>query len=304
MRELKKLYQIKNLQLQNRLQEIFDSYSFDFNNLYSIADKDTKQRIDTYIEQLKESLIDSELEELADNIYNRKRVKNSEILEFLIYSAYIDEKIAVEDKEFEIFREDINNYYQEGQEEVIKSAIKEEIGIIPETLLFSLLEMPNAKGYIYDDYVNAITKYNANQLYRQVVIDIQQQKTLKIKFDIYQNILKKQQNQKLCINGDKISGDVDLTLIGLNNKAKSEGMYSFDKNAKVRFVAVEDNVTTKMCNSLNDQIFNVHDWNEFERYSESNGKNTKYKCYGLIIGLNMPPIDDHFHWCRSTIQYN
>lgn len=148
-----------------------------------------------------------------------------------------------------------------------------------------------------------MTKYNANQIYRQATIDLQQQKELDITNDIYQNIIKRQQNSKLNINGDKISGDIDLTLIGMNNKAKLEGIYSFDENAKVRFVAIEDNATTKMCKSLDDQEFYVHNWNEFERYSENNGRITKYRCYGLIPGLNMPPINDGFHWCRSYIVY-
>ena len=29
----------------------------------------------------------------------------------------------------------------------------------------------------------------------------------------------------------------------------------------------------------------------------------KYRCYGLVTGLNLPPINDGFHWCRSWIIY-
>ena len=58
-----------------------------------------------------------------------------------------------------------------------------------------------------------------------------------------------------------------------------------------------------MCHSLNKKRFKVHGWNEFKRYSSTNGRLTKYRCYGLVIGLNCPPIDDNFHWCRSTLMY-
>jgi hypothetical protein len=163
--------------------------------------------------------------------------------------------------------------------------------------------MPNSKGYIWKDYIQATAKYNADQIYRQATIDLQQQKELDTTNDIYQNLIKRQQKARLNINGDKISGDTDLTLIGINNKAKLEGIYSFDDKAEVEFVSIEDEKTTKMCNSLNGQRFKVHDWNEFERYSENNRRTTKYRCYGLIVGLNCPPIDDHFHWCRSFIMY-
>ena len=29
----------------------------------------------------------------------------------------------------------------------------------------------------------------------------------------------------------------------------------------------------------------------------------RIKCRGLVIGLNLPPIQHHFHYCRSTIMY-
>lgn len=158
-------------------------------------------------------------------------------------------------------------------------------------------------GYVWNEYIEAIIKYNADQIYRQATIDLQQQKELDITNDIYQNLIKRQQNSKLNINEDKISGDIDLTLIGINNQAKIEGIYSFDEKAKCKFISVEDEATTKMCHSLNGQEFYIHDWNEFERYSKSNDCIKKYRCYGLVTGLNLPPINDGFHWCRSTITY-
>lgn len=237
---------------------------------------------------------------LANNVYNKTKVKNSEILELLIYSAYIEEQNQLDEIEQNTFKEVIIYYYQEGQKEVKKD---KKPSMIPEILLATILSMPNAKGYIWNDYKEGITKYNAEQIYRQATIDLQQQKELDITNDIYQNLIKRQNNSKLNVNGDKISGDVDLTLIGMNNKAKMEGICSFDENAEVEFIAVEDEVTTKMCHSLNGQRFKVHDWNEFERYSKSNDCIKKYRCYGLVTGLNLPPIDDGFHWCRSTLRY-
>lgn len=305
MQKLKQTYQKISKQTQNRLQEIFNSIEFDFNNLYSIADTKTKKRINTYIEEWQDKgLLTGGFGTQAKNIYKRTRVKNSEILELLIYGAYIEEQSKLEETELNIFKEDANYYYQQGQEEINKTLKKKKVvSVIPDAIFLALMTMPNAKGYIWEDYIQSMVKYNADQIYRQATIDLQQQKELDITNDIYQNIIKRQQNSKLNINGDKISGDTDLTLIGINNKAKLEGIYSFDDKAEVEFVSIEDEKTTKMCKSLDGQRFKVHDWNEFERYSENNGRITKYKCYGLIVGLNCPPIDDHFHWCRSFIMY-
>lgn len=307
MRELKKIYQKTSKQTQNKLQEIFDSIDFDFDNLYSIASSKQKRRINTYIEEWKDKgFLKGYFGMLANNIYNKTRVKNSEILELLIYGAYIEEQNKLNDIELNIMKEDGSYYYQQGQEEVNQTSPKNKrkiVSVIPDAIFLALLDMPNAKGYTWEQYIQAIIKYNSEQLYRQAIIDLQQQKELDITNDIYQNIIKRQGNSRLNINEDKISGDMDLTLIGINNKAKVEGIYSFDDKARVKFIAIEDEATTKMCKSLDNQEFYVHDWNEFKRYSKTNDTIKKYRCYGLITGLNLPPINDGFHWCRSTITY-
>lgn len=147
MIELKKIYNKVSKQTQNRLQEIFDSIDFDFNSLYSIADSKTKKRINTYIEEWQdEGLLTGYFGRLAKNIKNRTRVKNSEILELLIYSVYIEEQGKVEKTELNIFKEDVNYYYQQGQEEVNKTLKKKkEVSVIPNAIFLALMSIPNAK---------------------------------------------------------------------------------------------------------------------------------------------------------------
>lgn len=305
MKELKKIYNKISKQTQNRLQEIFDTFEIDFEHLYQIADSKTKQRINTYIEEWKEKgLLIGYFGMLAKDIYKRNRVKNSEILELLIYSAYIEEQIKLEEIELNTFKDVANYYYQEGQTEVNNTLQKKKkVSVIPDAIFFALLAQPNAKGFTFEQYIQVTIKYNAEQIFRQVTIDLQQQKKIDITNDIYQNIINKQQRSKLNINENKISGDMDLTLIGINNNAKLEGISYFDNKAEVEFVSVHDNRRTKMCKSLDGQRFKVHEWNTFERFSQSNNCIKKYRCYGLIPGLNLPPINDNFHYCRSYIKY-
>ena len=158
--------------------------------------------------------------------------------------------------------EDINYYYGKGQQEVLKAQKKKKpISIIDMALFLYLLEQANI-----EQYIQMTIQYNAQQMYKQALINIQQQKELEIENDEFQRIINRQNNQKLCINNDKISGFMDNQLIGLNNQAKVEGIKELDNNAKVRFVAVEDGSTTKMCDSLNNQTFNVNGINKFIRY--------------------------------------
>ena len=68
---------------------------------------------------------------------------------------------------------------------------------------------------------------------------MQQQKELEIVSDEFQTIVKRQNNQKLNINNDKVSGAADLQMIGLNNLAKVEGIKEVtEDNSKVRFIAI------------------------------------------------------------------
>ena len=116
MRQLKQLYNKTSKQTQNRLQELFDTFNFTSENIYNMADNKTKKRINTYIEQWKEQRLlknNNYFSVLANNIYKKTRVKNSEILELLIYSAYIEEQSKVEEQEKQIMYEDANYYYEE-----------------------------------------------------------------------------------------------------------------------------------------------------------------------------------------------
>ena len=204
MRKLKIIYQRTSRQTQNKLQEIFDTFNFTQENIYNIAYNKTKKRINTYIEQWKEQWLlknNNYFTVLANNIYKRTRVKNSEILELLIYSTYIEEQSKLEEQEKQIMYEDANYYYQQGIKEVEQ---KRKSSIIPMALFLALLDQPNYSGFNLKQYIEIIIKYNAEQLYKQVIYDIMQQKDLEIDSNTYQNIINKQNNQKLNINNDKI----------------------------------------------------------------------------------------------------
>lgn len=283
-------------------------YNFNQNDLYQIANNKTKNSVNTYIEEMKDKgLLIGYFGMLAKNIYGRTRVKNSEILELLIYGAHIEEQSKLEKTELNLFKDVANYYYQQGQEEVSQKLNKKrQVSVIPDAIFLALLDMPNSKGYVWKKYIEAIIKYNADQIYRQCVIHIGQGKENNIEEDIFQNIIKKQQNSKLCINADKISGAVDNQLIGMNNLAKVEGITSIDKNAEVVFISDMCEHVTNMCFHMNGMRFKVNGENEFDRYYGETQKELRMmriKCKGLVLGVNLPPISHHFHYCHSTIQY-
>lgn len=198
-----------------------------------------------------------------------------------------------------IFRDTANYYYKNGQ----KQAGAKETKQLTDKQFNELIDTPNVAGYTWEEYKGSEALRNAYEITREATQEIQQGNKPNVDNDLMQKQIENQINRKIKIKDNKISGNADLTTIGMDNQSIIWGIEEIDHDAKAKFIAVMDDRTTKMCTSLDGQIFNVHGWNEFIRYSETNGKEMKYRCYGLIQGLNLPPIDDHFHWCRSTIKY-
>lgn len=290
MLELKKIYNRVSKQTQNKLQEIFDSFSIDFEHLYNIADNKIKKRVNTYIEEWKDKgLLKGYFGMLANNLYKRTRVKNNEILEVLIYGAYIEEQSKLEETEFNTFKEVANYYYMQGQEEVNHTLPKKKrkiVSVIPDAIFLALLDMPNYSGLNWEQYIQTILQYNAQQIYKQVILNIQQQKELEIQNNEFQRILNRQQNAKLCINNEKKSGFIDTQMIGINNLAKVEGIKAIaEDNAQVEFWAVTDENSTEMCQSMNGLKFYINKENEFDRYWGETKKELKLvrvKIKGLV----------------------
>jgi len=143
---LKQLYQKTSKRIQNKIQELIDTFNFTNENIFNIADSKTKKRINEYIEQWRDDgLLNDYFGTLAKNIYSRTRVKNSEILELLIYSAYIEENSKQQEKELEIFKEDVSYYYNQGINEVRKAKKHPPLFcIIPDSIFLYLMEQINS----------------------------------------------------------------------------------------------------------------------------------------------------------------
>lgn len=116
---------------------------------------------------------------------------------------------------------------------------------------------------------------NSNQIYRQILINLQQQKELEMDSDEFKTLFNRQDKQKLNINEEKVSGVADMQLINLNNLAKIKGIEREDKNARVEFVSdLCDNVTD-MCEHMHGMKFYINKDNVFDRYWGETAKEVK-----------------------------
>ena len=130
----------------------------------------------------------------------------------------------VSPEEQQIFRDLANFYYMQGQYECMKKPRE-----ISDTLYYTLLDTPCTNGYTLYEYKGAKALNSTYQIHRLATMMIQRGQVPKVKE--MDKEIEKQQNERLKI-GAKISGVIDMILIGINNMAKVEGIKEATKRAK------------------------------------------------------------------------
>ena len=235
----------------------------------------------------------------ARRYLKRCRIKYRDWFWFYFFMIYSMQAYTLAKAEDIIFKNIVYTTYNNEFKSLSKIMTPKKMNVL--TLYSGLINKTNSKGYIWGEYKDAQTLYNTNELYNTFVMQKRSNKPLNVDEVAFRKLFDKQKHRLISIKDGRTSGSMDNMLIYLANETKIE-TYIFNDVKKCRFIAIHDKKTTEMCVSLDGQVFNVHDWNEFRRYSATNGYQT-YKVYGMVPGVNLPPIDDNFHYCRSTIIY-
>lgn len=217
----------------------------------------------------------------------------AKVLEILIYGLYMSGIRKLNTISNKIFKESAQDCYEQGLEDLERKSDP-----LSWAMILPLLVVPSV-NVTFEQYLTVLNETAADEMYRQMLECIRiQVEDLQEKVD---GLLNKQANRVLNVNGDKETGAVADTARAAGNEAYT--LAGGENDQLVLFVAEVDNRTTKMCLSLDQQIFHTKAWNRFERYSDYYKGNHTFSVFGLERGLNMPPITDHFHWCRSTLTY-
>lgn len=298
-----KLYKKTSLKTQDKLQNILNSVNYNYSDLNKPISKQQKDRFNRMTDEWQKlGLLTGYFGYMVNTLLTKTKITNEELLDILIYSEYVKERKVLDEYEKILFTEIGNDLYQQGITE-IKPKKKKNYSLTWD-FIWGLLLLSNSKGYKWTDYTQTLARSNADNIKRQVIINLQQNKDLNIDDNSLKHIVKKQQNQYLCINGDKYSGALDSQVVEIANQSFIKaGQDVGDKNLQARFIAEMDKRTTEMCKSMDNILFYVNDWNTFQRYSDEDGRIVNYKVFGLVLGVNLPPITNHFHYCRSTITY-
>lgn len=278
--------------------------------LYDIADASKvnrfKRKITSTFDEIKNvgKPIDSKyIEFLGKSYLNKSRITNKDIMLFLIMLEYL--KLALKLNDYELFNVVISIAHKHAENEC-KKVLGETKKTRPINVLNTMLmTMPNHLGSIWSDYIQNEINYNANQLFKQIIIDISQENKIDLNNDIYKRIFEKQQRTHFNIYGDKYSGGIDAQTVFIANQTMLEVGKDYDME-KVMFISDMCGNVTKMCKNMHKMVFNLKGQNIFDRwYGESANelKEVIADVDGLVLGINMPPITGHFHWCHSTLTY-
>lgn len=298
-----RIYKKTNLKTQDNIQDIFNGIDFNYMDLNKPISNNQRKKLSRVVDEWKQlELLKGYFEYKVIEILNKRYITNQEMLSILLWGAFVKERSQLDEYEEVLFTEIGQDLYKQGIDE-IKPTKKKKWSLTWE-YIWSMLCLPNVKGSSWITYIEALALTNAQEIERQTIIQLQQNKKPNIEDDVFKNILKKQQNRYISINDDKISGALDSQVVEIANKSLLKaGEDVGQKKLRARFIAEIDDRTTKMCDGMNGMLFYVNDWNRFYRYSDDDKRDVLYTIKGLEVGANLPPINNHFHYCRSTITY-
>lgn len=290
---------------QDNIQTIFNDINISFDELYKYANSTVLNRFKRHLESNME-LYDNYTQYNAKKLIKATRIKNSDIIQFLINEVYIIQQKNIDEIENLMFENISEDVYNKELQNIKKDMKVSETHRWTRRLLMAIMLTPNNKGYLWNDYKQSLIPYNGSEIYRQFVVNLRNKKTNNVNDPIFQKIFltqnKRYINKKKDEQEEKYSGALDEEVSTIVNQTKLE-LYKEVGIKKIVFIAVTDRKTTRMCNSLNNQEFYLDKINKYNRYSALDERIIEYTTKGLQLGDNLPPINNNFHYCRSTIKY-
>lgn len=299
--ELKKFqfwYKKQNKKTQDKIQDIFKYYNIPYNDLNKTIKTSDKERLKRKIDDWKKLGIFKGYFKYRIELLNKYNINYRDLIEILLYGTFMEEFQSVNDEINNLFQEVSQDCYNQGRRDLEKNEKK-----IPHSFLDSF-NKALVDGIIFGDYLEALYLTNMQEIQKQYLISLQQNKELDIYSDFMQRQLEKQRNKLICINNDKYSGGLDKYVTALGNMAYIET--SEGNNAEIKFISDHCEHVTEMCSYMDGMVFNTEKRNVFKRPYGDTQKDLAVQeidVMGLVVGINMPPITKHFHWCHSTLTY-
>lgn len=295
-------YEKENQAMREKLQDMLDTLNISYDDLNKTVPKNRKKRIDRKIQEtLNEEIEENYFFFYLFNILSKKTITYRELIEAMIYLEIYEQRQKLSLYENKLYSEVVEKSYNLGIKDLELSNKKNKIVLFNDEILYLILNIPLLYG-TREAYMWALDLSIAQELNKKILMSIQHEKEINLFIGKYDDFFKKCRNRYICINDNKYSGTIESLLESYSNLGYLEAGKQ-NEIRSCRFIAEMDDKTTKMCESLNNQIFFLDRVNTYQRYSDIDKRIVTYSTKGLVLGDNLPPINNHFHWCRSTITY-
>lgn len=297
LRQFKRAIKPLTKDVRNQILDVFESVDIPFSDLNKRITAREESRLNRSIREWEEMGLNNDY--LNYKIKTRGRnITYATLLMILLLGIY-----AVYMKR--VYEESKSLFIGVGRD-AVKQAEKE-MGRPPKRpfsltweLIESFLIVQTLQLTLYA-YLQLLTQQNAEEAYKIYLQSKQVSKGAEISLLGLDTLIIKQENRLINIHDGKESGVITDTTREAWNELYIEPYRK--ENPQCRFIAERDDKTTKMCKGLDNMLFYTDDWNRYYRYSDLDKRDVLYTTYGLKVGENLPPINNHFHWCRSTITY-
>lgn len=300
------IYKNKQQELIDKIQDIFNIEITDVNKRITNNDLSKFKR---YLENNKENIKDNNYIAYMINKYkNKVIVKYKDMLKLMLLVEYgLFEENIKQDQIDTLTQIGSMSYETATKMCEDKGFEKEDSGWAwHDAAIIAMLLTPLNTGLTFEEQNNTTAIYNAEEIYKKAIVDIEQNKKPNVNNKEYQLIFQKQQKREINKKKDnkqldKFSGLIDNQSTFVINQVMVEVFKAFGVDM-VEFKALTDDKSTIMCQTLKGQKFYVDKMNVYDRYSQADDRNVVYHSQGLVLGENLPPINNNFHWCRSWIE--
>lgn len=276
--------------IKQRITRIIREFNIQRDNLYEYLNKDDLTLFKSELQDNKNDDMGDILKYKIDKMLGRTKIKYWEALQLLINIAYFqvfNNAKKFEDETINITMTYTSEFYQKESYNILKPKHKFKMWPFPNHIIPHLMSTPLYLGYNWLEYKQSLADYNANKTYRKIVVGIAQNN-----FDI--NTYEK----SFEIERKRYITALDNEIASLSSQVALWGMEKQGVKSVI-YVAIMDDRTTKICQSMDGQVFSVKDKNIYYRYANNNDeKMSKYETIGLQIGENQPAL--HYN-CRSVL---
>lgn len=283
--------------LKGDILDMFDSIDIAYEDLGKPISTREHERLNRLIKQWQRQGIDNEY--LNYKIATRsRRPTYSEFMILLLLAIYALYMNRAYDASKGLFTDICKKAVKQAKEEMGRDPI------VPFRLTWRTIEdmlTVSTMNMSLLAYLQLLVMSCCNEAYQLYVQSKQVSEGAEINETALDNLLKKQQNRLVDIHDDKESG----VIVDVSRQAVNQAYIApyKEENVQVRFIAEMDSATTEMCKGMDGMLFYTKAWNRYYRYSALDKRDVLYTTFGLKAGENLPPINNHFHWCRSTITY-